>query len=648
MRSKLNGFTIIELLVVIAVIGILTTISVVSFTRYQADARDSQRAQRASVISSALEKYYSTHGEYPSCSAMTTSAATVTTTLPGIDPTVIVTPQATAGHTDSIDLCVNLSTSSPTDSFAYVGDGSAACSGNQSCLQYTLEYKQESTSTIQKILSRHNTNINTSGTIAGLTGSANQFSSASLNWGSINNASNYTLQTANDAGFTSLVSTTYPTTNASTIGGLTPGAPYYFRVAANAPGSQSNWSNTLNLTMLHIATPGSPSAVDDGTNPISQLDFSWTSVSGVSSYSIDYSTSSTFASSVSTINGLTGTSYSVSSLAPGTTLYFRVKAVAPDDVSSYTATMNATTIVPAPTGVAMTVTSSNTFYASWNASSGATSYNVQYSTDGGSTWTTAGSTSTLQYNFGPGAQEGQLYYVRVQAAAGTATSNWSSSASGTTPIDAPASYTISSSTSGYYLNATSNAICPSGTSGNYIWYANGSLWVQGPSYQSVGYYTDYGQSNTLTVTTQCYRGSVYGNGTNASNSATWSRAAPPTPPGVSMTGITRGQVQNCGSGYWVLSCSGNYYSASVQLNYPGGCTDTTTYYNINVSYNSGGPNGTNYNRTEWVRWYYIQPTSGYTIKFFVQNWCQAADGVQSGAASNQACIQDPNNTTGCF
>lgn len=460
MRKRVSGFTIIELLVVIAVIGILTTISVVSFTRYQADARDSQRAQRASIISTALEKYYTTHGEYPSCSAMTSSITSVTTTLPGIDPTALVTPQAAAGDTNSIDLCTDLTNGTTTDSFAYVGDGSAACSGSGSCLQYKLEYKQESTGTIQSIVSRHNTNIATSGNITNLSGTANQFSSASLTWGSINNASNYTLQVANssDPGFSSPVSTTYPsaTSTSSTITGLTPGASYYFRIAANAATSQSNWSNTLNLSIPHIATPGSPAAVDNGTYPNSQLDFTWSAVSGAASYSVDYSTSSTFASGVTTVSGLTGTSKSVTGLSAGTTLYFRVKAVAADDVSSYTATVNATTVVPVPTGNAVVTTSATTFTQSWNTVGVATSYNVQCSGDNVS-WGTgcqaAITAPTISFGYN-GAQQGTVYYVRVQAVvASGVTSAWSGSVSTITSVNTPAAPSVSAARPGAIRNS---------------------------------------------------------------------------------------------------------------------------------------------------------------------------------------------------
>jgi prepilin-type N-terminal cleavage/methylation domain-containing protein len=486
MRSKLNGFTIIELLVVIAVIGILTTISVVSFTRYQADARDSQRAQRASVISSALEKYYTTHGEYPSCSTMTSSTTSVTTALPGIDPTVLITPQAASGDTNSIDLCTNLTAGTTTDSFAYVGDGSAACSGNQSCLQYKLEYKQESTGTIVSIASKHNTNIATSGNITDLSGTANQFSSASLTWSAVSNASSYTLQVDNDSGFTSLFSTTYPTGTSATITGLTPGTVYYFRVAGNAPGSQGNWSNTLSLSIPHIATPGSPAAADNGTYPTSQLDFTWSAVSGAASYSVDYSTSSTFASGVTTVSGITGTSKSVTGLTAGTTLYFRVKAVAPDDVSSYTATVSATTIVPVPTGVAVVTNSATVFTESWNTVSVATSYTIQCSGDN-ATWGSGCQASitapTTSYAYG-GAQQGTIYYVRVQAVVGSATSAWSGSVSTITSVNTPGAPSVGASRPGAIKSSTSGGWFP-GTvflsgSGNY-YYAVGTASAGCPS-----------------------------------------------------------------------------------------------------------------------------------------------------------------------
>jgi hypothetical protein len=59
-----------------------------------------------------------------------------------------------------------------------------------------------------------------------------------------------------------------------------------------------------------------------------------------------------------------------------------------------------TTITPpaTPTGVVATSTSSSAITVSWSASPGAASYRVETSTDGGSNWSTAGTTTATTLN----------------------------------------------------------------------------------------------------------------------------------------------------------------------------------------------------------------------------------------------------------
>lgn len=86
-----KGFTLIEVVIVVTVIIILTTISAIGINVYLTDARDQERASKTLIIAAALEKYYDNNGEYPTCTAMRGSPASVATLL-GVDEDVFKTP----------------------------------------------------------------------------------------------------------------------------------------------------------------------------------------------------------------------------------------------------------------------------------------------------------------------------------------------------------------------------------------------------------------------------------------------------------------------------------------------------------------------------------------------------------------------------
>ncbi len=596
--KRLRGFTLVELIVVIAVIGILATITVVGYNRYQANSRDSQRTAKATAITNALEKYYDQNGEYPGCQALVQSPSTVSsTTLQGVNLEAFSTPLTSYGVNSII--CGSISANG-SDQFGYVGDGSQTCSAqttNGSCLGYTFQYKNETDGTVASINSQHSASISTSG-VPTLSGSATGFNTARLTWQTVSNASDYTLQRSTDSAFVAgLTNLTGITGSGSPVvyddTTLTSGTTYWYRVAAHstAANSTGDWSNVIS-----VSTPalGQPTLTAYGLSP-TQINTNWAAVTNAdagTTYTLQYSTSSSMSNPVS-IPNLTGTSYTVNGLTLGTTYYLRMQAVSGPNTSVWSTIVSAAPAPNPPTGISLAVNSGSQITASWSASTSATSYTVYYSTNSSfnSPASISGITGTSRAI--TGLSNDTMYYVRVTASAGSSEGQPSSSANAKTVVDPPAAYTIGAYDNNGYWTATSYASCAPGMIANYYWYANGSGWVNGDQYQTVGYYLNYGQGVTLSVNTRCHNSanSVTSGWVGANNSAGYTRPTPaPYLNGLSVGGarrVTTSWSGVCGGLNELLLRQGSYTDTSnnrfaMPDNY--GTTDSRTWYSSGTVY----------------------------------------------------------------
>ncbi|MBM4169755.1 MAG: T9SS type A sorting domain-containing protein, partial [Ignavibacteria bacterium] len=210
---------------------------------------------------------------------------------------------------------------------------------------------------------------------------------------------------------------------------LSTGTRYYFRVAAQRGISIQRGSIATFLTIPGTPTLDSPSnnATGQSTSPT----LSWNSTTGATSYRLQVSTSSSFATTTFDDSTLSGTSRQVGPLPSGTLHFWRVNAKNVSGSGDWSFPFQFTTAaagLTTPTLVSPSNGSSNqptTLTLSWSTVSGATTYRLQVSTSSGFATTIVDDSTltTTSRQVGPLANN-TTYYWRVSAKGTAATSSF--------------------------------------------------------------------------------------------------------------------------------------------------------------------------------------------------------------------------------
>ncbi len=157
---------------------------------------------------------------------------------------------------------------------------------------------------------------------------------------------------------------------------------------------------------LNVTGPPAPTGLAVTGTTDTSVSLSWTAVSGAASYNVYRNGTKANTSAV------TGTSYTDTGLASGTTYSYTVAAVdGSGSVGAQSPAVNATTTgtpagPPAPTGLTVTGTTDTTVSLGWTAVSGAASYNVyrngtkaNTSAVTGTSYTDTGLTASTTYSY---------------------------------------------------------------------------------------------------------------------------------------------------------------------------------------------------------------------------------------------------------
>lgn len=226
-------------------------------------------------------------------------------------------------------------------------------------------------------------------TPTGLTATSGN-SEVTLSWNSVSGAISYNLYMASASGITksnysSLANGMNHTgvTSPFTHTGLTNGTTYYFVVTAvNAEGESTESSEVSAAPVPAVTIPGAPSDLQTTAVASTQIDITWTDNSAnEDGFKIERKTGAGGTYSQIATVGTNVTNYSDTAALVANTVYcYQVQAFNTVGNSGYsnescTTTPTSGTVASAPTGVAATP-GDGQVTISWNAVSGATSYNL--------------------------------------------------------------------------------------------------------------------------------------------------------------------------------------------------------------------------------------------------------------------------------
>lgn len=366
--------------------------------------------------------------------------------------------------------------------------------------------------------------------------------SPTVRWNSAAGASSYRLQVSDDSTFASFLKDTSGVTGTSfAVSGLSNSTKLFWRVNASNAGGTSGWSTVWSFTTVPPApdVPILASPVNGATNVSLSSALSWSVSSGATSYTVQWSTDSTF---VTTSSATTSSAwYDLSQLAVLTKYYWRVHASNAGGTSNWSTVWSFTTMQPPPPAAPILASPANgatnvstSLTLSWNASTGATSYRLQVSADSTfpsfvkDTSGVADTSSTIS-----GLSTSTMYYWRVNATNTGGTSGWSTVWSFTTIPPPPAASTVASPTDGAIDMDTSPVLswnpASGATSYTLQWSTNSSF--TGADSATISS-TSYTVSGLLRSTTYYWRVRAE----NAGGSSSWSEIRPfttlPSPPTV--------------------------------------------------------------------------------------------------------------------
>lgn len=232
-------------------------------------------------------------------------------------------------------------------------------------------------------------------------------------------------------------------------------------------------ANSFSVLPAATQPPVAPTGVS-ATAGNARVTVAWSSVSGANSYNIYWSTTSGVTkASGNKLAGVTSP-YVHTGLTNGTTIYYVVTAVnnAGESVESAQVSATPAATVPTPPGGVIVVPANAQNSISWNASSGATSYNIYWATTSGVTKATGTKITGVSSPYvHTGLTNGTTYYYVVTAVntAGESAESAQVSAAPVAPVTPPSAPANVTAMAGNAQTTVSWSTVSGATSYNLYW-----------------------------------------------------------------------------------------------------------------------------------------------------------------------------------
>lgn len=259
--------------------------------------------------------------------------------------------------------------------------------------------------------------------------------SITITWNNITNNTGYKIERKVGTGawvehaINGMDITTYTDT------GLTVGTVYSYRVIAMGSAGNSLPSNEVST----ITRPAAPTLnVPTGITNC-QMNLSWTSVTGASSYTLYFKEAGGTYAPAAGCTEVPYTGCAVTNLTPLVSYTFQVKAANASGESNGSNEQNATPVLAVPTLTGPTNVTNTSMYFTWTSVTGATSYTVEHKDGSSGTYTPVSSCENTFYTSctPTGLTPGHTYYFRLRANSACGSSNWSSEKNAVTALGVP-------------------------------------------------------------------------------------------------------------------------------------------------------------------------------------------------------------------